>query len=306
MSSRTLDPRRFAGLVLAALGMAAIPLLAQGAGGDPKTDFETALQQVQRTIDAHRFKEAKDLLLSKLAEHKDKDYVRARLDEVRSDLKVCTFHLQHPRKQVADILSAEVVSYEPKTGQISLTWRKEGQSKSGKASAFPGEDFETEKSDQVLKLPFEGPFSVQFTGKAMGQTTPVVRLCIVEDGCYEVRLDAGDASTIVKVSGDQRTHVADATTSGMNVARPYVIKYGVSDTQIEASFNGARMIQGKKPKGVAGQLGFRDVADLDRIDVVGKAKVAWIEEKIDAIAKRELAEFEKAYDPKSDLPAWLQ
>jgi hypothetical protein len=273
---------------------------------DGKADFEAVLQQVQRTIEGRRFKEAKELLLAKLAEHKDKDYVRAKLDEITADLKTCSFNLKHPRKQVADLLSAQVVSYEPKTGQISLTWRKDAKAKDGTPVKFPGDDFETEKADRTLKLPFEGPFSVQFTGKAMGQTPPTVRVCIREDEWYEVVLDAGDASTIYKLSGGDRKHVADATTSAMNVARPYVLKYTVRETQIEASFNGARMIQGKKEKDVYGQLGFRNVAELERIDVSGKAKVAWIEEKIDAIAEKELAAFEKTYDAKADLPAWLQ
>jgi hypothetical protein len=274
---------------------------------DGKADFEAALQQVKKTIDSHRWKEAKELLLSKLGEHKDKDYVRPHLDEIREDLKVCSFAIQHPRKQPADVLCGEVKAYDAKTGQISLIWRADAKGKDGKPiSKFPCDDFETVEGDHVLKLPFDGPFSVQFTGKALGQTPPKVRLCIREDSWYEALLDAGDLSKLIKVSGDDRKTLADPSTSGMNVARPYVLKYTVREAQIEASFNGARMLVGPKDKADFGQLAYRDVADLERIEVTGKAKTAWLDEKIDAIAKKELAEFEKTYDAKADLPDWLR
>jgi hypothetical protein len=274
---------------------------------DGKADFEAVLQQVKRTVDSHHFKEAKELLLSKLAEHKDKDYVRPHLDEIREDLKLCSFSLQHPRKQPGDVLCGEVTAYDAKTGQISVVWRKDAKGKDGKpAPKFPCDDFETVKEEHVLKVPFDGPFSLTLAGKALGQTAPKVRLCIREDSWYEALLDAGDLSKLIKVSGDERKTLADPSTSGMNVARPYVLKYTVRDTQIEASFNGSRMLMGPKAKGEFGQLAFRDVAELERIEVSGKVKIAWLDEKIDAIAKKELVEFEKTYDAKADLPDWLR
>jgi hypothetical protein len=283
----------------------ALPAFAWGTA-DGKADFDAVLQQVQRSIDGRRFKEAKDLLLAKLEEHKDKDYVRAKLDEIRADLKTCSFNLRHPRKQIGDVLSGQIVSYEPKTGQISLTWKKDAKGKDGKPVEFPGGDFETADGWKRLTLPFEGPFTLALAGKALGQTAPKVTVCLRADAAYEVILDAGDASRVYLVSKGERVLAADATTNVMNVARPYVLKYVVREGQIEASFNGTRLIQCPKEKDAFGQFAFRDVADLERIEVSGKARIAWIEEKIDAIAKKELAEFEKTYDAKADLPAWLR
>jgi hypothetical protein len=273
---------------------------------DGKADFDAVLQQVQRSIEGRRFQSAKELLLAKLGEHKDKDYVRAKLDEIRADLKTCSFNLKHPRKQIGDLLTGQIVSYDAKTGQISLAWRKDAKGKDGKPVKFPGDDFETVQGDRTLKLPFEGPFTLQLAGKALGQTAPKVRLCIREDQSYEVILDAGDASRVYLLSQGERVLAAETTTNVMNVARPYVLKYVVREWQIEASFNGTRLIQCPKEKDAFGQLAFRDVADLERIEVTGKAKTAWIEARIDEIAKKELAEFEKTYDGKADLPAWLQ
>ena len=71
-------------------GPASTPVGGTALEADGKAEFEAALQQVQQSMQSRRFKEAKELLLSKLTEHKDKEYVRAHLDEVRADLKSCS------------------------------------------------------------------------------------------------------------------------------------------------------------------------------------------------------------------------
>jgi hypothetical protein len=284
----------------------ALSLLAPASIADGKSDFDSALVQVRRMMDARKWKEAKALLGTTLDAHANQTYVRERLDDLREILRACSFELAYPRRDVKSLFCGEVASYDAKSGEISLRWDKTKAPKGDAAkNAFPCEDFESTSWGSVLRVPFDGPHLIEISGKAIGQKVPVIRVCIEGDRSYEVKLDAGSMCSIDRMEGKERTPVASST-NFYNVQRPYTLKVAVRDTQIDASHNGTRMVLGEKSKEDCGRLGFHDVLDPQKIEVRGKVRTAWIDEQIKALADKDKQAFDKAYDPGADLPAWLR
>jgi hypothetical protein len=278
--------------------------------GDGKADFDAALVQVGRMMDARLWEKARGFLQGKLAEHVDQEYVRERLPEIQERLKRCSFEIACPPKEVADLFCGALVSYDAATGQIELRYKRLEAAKGGDESPldelklpapFPCDDFTQTGEERVLMLPFEGPYSVELSGKAMDQILPTVRVGIGQAATYTITYDFGSLSTIAL--GD--VTVASSSTFN-NVSRPYTIKISVRDTKIEAAHNNKRIVSAEKAKGMFGQFGFAQFANLEQIHVLGKADRAWIEGHLDSLAKAERAEFEETYDPDKLLPQWLR
>lgn len=286
---------------IAALALAALPLLSARVVPDGKADFTAALAQVQKLLDGHRWKDAKALLGTTLEAHVDQAYVRERLDTVRAMTTLCAFELAHPDKGVKGILCGEVADYDPKTGAIELRWERAQASK----GRFPCDDFESTPQGYVLRMPFDGPHSIELSGKELGQKIPYLLGCVEGERYYEASLDAGSGNEITRVEGEARKSVGSTTTI-FNVARPYVLKLAVRANQIEASHNKARLIQVEKAKDEFGRVGFRAVFDPQKIVVTGKARRTWIDEQVEALRKKEREEFDKTYAVEADLPAWLR
>lgn len=294
--------RRRLFLLLVPVVLAVVSL---GSSVDEKADFDAAVVQVRKTMDGRRWKEAKGLLLKTLDAHANQDFVRDRLDDIREILKICAVEVAHPRKDAKAVFCGEVASFDAKTGQIVLRWKKPKPSKKTESEPFPCGDFETTPWGSVLRVPFDGSHVIELSGKAIGQETPLIRVCIAGDKAFELSLDAGSRCGIYRVDGEARTHVAD-TTNSFNVARPYVLKIEVRGKEIEASHNGTRLILGEKAEDECGRVGFRDVLEPDKIEVRGRARAAWIEEQIDLLTKKDREGFQKTYDPNAELPDWLR
>ncbi len=296
---------RFALLVLLAA-----PLRAP----DAKADFEASLQVVQRSVDARHFKEAKDLLKRKLEENSGQSFVREHLADIQATLKRCSFEIAHPRKQADDILCGDVVAYDPRSGEIDVVYKKDAQRKSdaekpaGKdapAPPFPCADFKLVEHVHTLELPFDGPLTLDFSGKGLGQVAPVVWACMHDDSSYRTTVDVGSSITIARVEGDRAT-VTGSASAMYSVLRPYQLQIAVKEAQIEVRLDGKRVAAGDKAKDEHGRIAFTNLSTLERLEIKGKANAAWIEERIEAAAKSDYAAFEKTYDAKSDLPEWLR
>jgi hypothetical protein len=278
-----------------------IAALAPTGSSDGSGDFAVALDQVQKHIDAQRWKEAKAALTTALDAHGDQPYVRERLDAVRTMMGACAFGLGSPKRTVADVFCGEVASYEAKTGEIELRWDR---SKSPKGK-FPCGDFELVAGSALLKVPFDGPHSIVISGKAIGEMVPILRACIEGDRAYEAELDASSRNRLARVQGDQRKALADTTTI-FNVARPYALKLTVRVNQIDVSHNGARLMLAEKTKDEYGRLGYAGVLDPQKIVVQGKVRTAWIEEQLGEVRKKDRAAFDAKYDVNVDLPEYLR
>lgn len=279
---------------------------ASTAARDGTSEFADALAQARKSLEAHRAKEAQSQLAAALAAHTGQAYVKASLPAVREIAATCAFEIATPRRYVKDVFCGTVSSYDAKTGKIALRWEKPKPVKDEAPPAFPCDDFETTPWGRVLKLPFDGPCSIELSGKALGQRTPIVRMGYGEERAVELRLDAGSLNVIGFVTDEVFADFGSSSTI-FNVARPYKLEVYARAAQFEAKHNGTRLVVGPRLKGEPyGRIGYKDVLDPLLIVVEGTARTAWIEAAIAELAKADRAAFDARYDVNADLPAWLR
>lgn len=98
--------------------MLALLLVPLARGPDAKADFEAALQVVRRSVEARHFKEAKERPRETLDDNSGQSFVREHLAEIRAPLKRCSFEIALTRKQADDILRGDVISDDPRSGDL--------------------------------------------------------------------------------------------------------------------------------------------------------------------------------------------
>lgn len=276
---------------------------------DKRSELDALLRQARQALEAGRFQEAKTLLLGKLAEHKGADYLEPKLEEIRATIKTCSFRSACPPKGLKDLLSGEVTAFDPKTGKIAIVYDRKAMESKTPRQAFPGGDVELVGEESRFRYPFAGEHSVVFKGKALSESCPLVRLCIVENkevhDSFLFDLDRKGLTCLDHVV-DEKVVSQASSTNMYNVTRPYVLKLVVRDAEIEALLDGKRVVVGDKPKKQFGFLSYRRVQNLERIEVAGRIDTTWVQQIVDERARTELLEFEKTYDPKADLPDWLR
>jgi hypothetical protein len=259
-------------------------------------------------MDVGRYKDAKELLVTKLADHKGADYLKAEIDAIRADIKTCSFRLAFPKKTLRELVDGELTVTDAKTGQVSIVYDHKDREARKPALKFPGDDFESVAPDLVTKYSFDGPYSVQFTGTRLGMS-PIVRAGIeVKDEVSEYflfEINRKGLTCLDRVVGEEVTNITNCT-NDFDIRKPYAMKVCVRETQIEVFLNAKRVIVGKKPPAHYGRLAYRSFSELERIEVAGKISKKWIDDQVDARSATDLLEFEKTYDPKTDLPEWLK
>lgn len=275
---------------------------------DRKADYEAVRRQIQMALDSGRYRDAKDLLVTKLAEHQGADYLREDLEAIRADVKTCSFRLAYPRKLLRELIDGDLKLADAKTGQVTIVYdRKEREAKKPPL-AFPGADFESIGADLQTKYSFDGPYTVQFTGSRLG-LTPIVRVGIErKDDVFEsflFEINRAGLTCLDRVQGEDVSNITNCT-NDFDIRKPYVMKVCVREAQIEAFLNNRRVVVGKKPPAHYGRLSYRSFSELERIEIAGKLDRRWIDDQVEARSRVDLAEFEKTYDAKADLPDWLR
>lgn len=311
MRVRGSSPRQRSGpsrLVRAVLAPGLLLLFVAAGGTDRRADCEAILDQAHKAMEAGRFKEARELLVTKLAEHKDAAYLKPKLESLRADLKTCAFRIAYPRKQLRELIDGVLTVADPKLLQVSIAYDRKDRESAKPARKFPGPDFETKGEDSVSRYAFDGPYSVQFTGTRLG-TTPIVTVCreVVEEveQCYLFEMCRQGLTCLDRLLGAEARNIANSTNT-FDVRKPYVMKVAVRDTQIEAFLGGKRVVVGAKEAGHFGRLGFRKFVELERIEISGRLDRAWMEAETEARSAADRIEFEKSWDPNKELPEWAR
>ena len=282
---------------------------------DGESEFQAALDLVQRRMDSSKWKEARTLLDESLAAHQGKDYVLGRLALVQGCFQRIAFGSTHPRKEAKDVLHGEVLDWDARKSEIRLRYRREDAVRwpqpdepiraGRKRPSFPLGDFAEEGEYLVLAVPFDGPHQVQFRGSAVGDTNPRILVCLGDQGSYRMTYDASEASTIVHVTKDGEDTLA-YNGKFFNVRRPYKLKASVFQKNMTLAYDGAKLLDAPKPPTTWGRLGYRTISNLEEILVTGQVQAGWIEKRIQEATDKEWAEFIGGYDVKADLPGWLR
>src|SRR5688572_3109634 len=146
-------------------GTTAPPVDAEPASPRPADaeSFEKEYESATKATRERRWKEARAAWTELLSRHAKAPYVRARLVEIREQVKKCSFWQSAREPQARDLVSGELLSYEPGSGRIRIRYTP------ADLADFGGSEL---GAVAVHPMRFVGPWSVEIKGKAAGLTTP--------------------------------------------------------------------------------------------------------------------------------------
>ncbi len=282
-------------------------------------EFEASLEKCRVLMGRSRWKAARLLLDETLEAHKGKAYVRIRLTEIVEDMTRCAFGLAHPAPDPKNLVSGELKSYRPGTGEIKLRYTP------GKLQDFVGGDGKRPKRGEVHLHPavFSGPYSLEIRGKDYGgnarytSSSRVPLLLAGVDGDYAFQVTLGYPkitvgnqvkwlpSRIIYIKGDDSKIVAEKESSPAKLGKSYAVKVSVGKSDVGAYYNRRRILFSGKPKSLYGRAGFIGLGEFTEITIQGKIAPAWIQGLLDEAMQATRKKFRETYRVDQDLPRWL-
>ena len=305
-------------LFLSLLFLLPIPSRAQepsatGAAPPPvgEKEFESGLKSVNSQMTAGKFKDAQAALHKLLTLHEGRDYARAKRVEIAENLKRCAFRVKYPAPEPKSLVMGELLNYETATGRIRIRFK-------GAASDFVSE--KAAKGTSVFPAPFIGTHSIEMKGAEYpsGEVGPLVVCCASDDrgGGYRVIFGYPPASNApgtryapsliqsFSANGKDADTLVKKEPSPGKVGARYTLKVEASTTSIVATLNGSAFMKATKPADHWGILAYAGVRP-DEILIDGKIEPSWMQNKIDAKVAEQLAQFEKDWRPRQEVPTWL-
>ncbi|MBI1850151.1 MAG: tetratricopeptide repeat protein [Planctomycetes bacterium] len=259
---------------------------------DPAADFGKGLDECQRFITQGRWRDAQTRLDALLREHEGKDYVRQKRAEIEEDMERCAFRLKFTPPDPKTLISGELQSWNPSTGDIKLRYTDRSLT-----------DFSQENGFYVHPAKFRGPYTIEFRG--VQSATALVCLdqgqaVRVDIRCDFTRCNAGLA--LIK-DGKKQKDVVDAltVTRGKGAAS---LSVSVTSLEVAALCDHSRVAALSKPSTLYGRLAFSTPAS--EIVIKGQAEAYWLQGLVDKATSAELEQFRKTYDRTKAIPEWLR
>jgi len=279
---------------------------------DDEATFQLGMNKIQSAMKDRKWSRALDMLNRLLEGHADRDYVRIRRAEIVEVHKRALFRSRVKEPQPDDVVSGEVLSCNLSSGQIKIRYR-------------PGrmDDFEKAKSALIHRAEFVGPHSVEIRGKRYPTLTkgptgtaasPTIFVCVKKETGFVVTygFEQTDTSQVTASwaparirSIDTKQVVAEKETTLAKSGKKFRLKVKVSRNGLRVLYNNKTLLSTRKPADLFGYWGFSNLEEWDEILVEGRAQPSWIQGLLDAEVQKHLKAFEKGYDPKKELPAWL-
>jgi tetratricopeptide (TPR) repeat protein len=308
-------------------------LLGVGGGfsGGTEKDFEESLQIVDRTIASGKGKKAKELLLAAIDASQGQPFALYHLTEIQDDLSRATFWSTNEKPDPKTLVSGELMSWSPASGQIKLRYRlgSEAEKPGGKSKGTGADhgtwtqilgDFTKEGAVWVHPLSFDGPFTIEIKGSSYPAMSdpprvPFIAVCatwnestIVSFGLAPARVDRNVRyvpARIVHVEGGESSTLAEEQ---MNVlpGQPYDVKVVVAASSVTGFLNETKLVTAARSGSFDGRFAFENFPNVSEILVNGKAQPSWLSNVVDTAVQERWSAFEKGYKSVDDLPAWLR
>jgi len=284
-------------------------LLCAAGWGGPAADapaFEDGLEVVQGLLERGRYAEGQKRLAKLLDEHARAPYVLGRRVQIEELMRQLAFGAAVPPVDPRDLISGELLKWNPKDGTIKLRYEGGADMK----------DWTKSGSMMIHPAPFRGPHSITIKGKHYpDDTTGFVFVCMAEEKSILVvpglaPFAKGDMSysgipaTIELQSGDKSDTIGGGSDSPIDRGHSFTIGVVVNATQVSCYFGNKAIARANKK---AEDWGSIAVANFGPCEIVlsGKVEPSWIQGLVDTERQGRLAVFSRRWEPKDDLPAWL-
>ncbi len=307
--------------LMLAPSMLALSAVQQQAPGASEVSFSTELSVIEAELEGKQYAHAKAAIADLLVAHEPHGYVLACLPRVVEDLELAAFGSTHQPPDPKKLVSGELLSYSASGYDFKLRYTPQTlgdfiQSGNKGPSQSGGEPWTL-----VHPLVFAGPCSVEISGAlypAPGGFSN--RLPMIVAGW-----EHGDGFAVnfglipTRVGGT--TYSADASlrytglgnVQGLDINPSRVVggkrgdfKVRLENNTIWAAYNGTKLLSGKKPDGVFGQIAIAGFDDFESIILQGRAEPSWMQGRLDAEIEKQRREFAHDFKLEAELPKWLQ
>ncbi|MBL9086676.1 MAG: DUF1570 domain-containing protein [Planctomycetia bacterium] len=287
------------------------PVAAPAAGNEKA--FRAALDASKAHLAAGRGKEGLAHLKTTLEKHREQDYARAARPDLEDLARRLAFCADCPPPDPQSVVKGTLKKFVSKTGDIEIRYE------AGKPN-----DFKTlEKGSLLFPARFRGPFTVAVKGASYPRKTddaPMVTVGLEDNPkSGEMRMwrvyfgiapyDEGNQSVwlparIVEHDGDERKVLFEKEISPANAGKPYRFEVAVTSARVSATLNGSPLGSAAKAASTFGffTLGLKGWSE---IVVSGQIEPSWIQGQLDAVVDARRAAFERTFDVRSVLPAWV-
>ena len=305
---------RRVGLALAmvfALGGGLVPVVARAADEPTEKAFLAGVEKARGLLASGKAADGLKLAQELLKTHAEKDYVRAKRADLEDLFKRLSFGVRCPTPAPKDVVKGKLVSYMTNPVRVKIVYTPQFN------------DFQENGGLRIFPAPFAGPHSIQIKGASYPPKTQDSPQVIVgmdrneKTGDYNswtvvfgtTDYSAGSADVlvtpkIVRREGEERTVLVEKEAVVVKPREPYKLDVDVTATGIASTANGKTVAKCAKPAGVFGYLGF-DCPGWQEVTIEGAVEPSWIQRKIDDIVQENLATFEKGFEVRTLLPAWL-
>lgn len=275
-------------------------------------EFLKGFKGVKTLMEHRRWDKAKGALKDLLDAHQEADYVRVRQMEIEECMKKCCFRASYDEPDPKSLVSGELLSYKPSTGDIKLRYTPDSLADFKRQETKSGGKSNT----YIHPVLFAGPHTIEVKGSRYPSRTrcPQLLCCLFEDEGYALIFGCKAEAVgmymkwvspgIYHLKGGESENVASKDSSPATEGKPFRIKIKVGKSDIVGYFNGKLLLKAKKQKSFYGCFGFINLP-FDEILVKGKVQTSWIQGLSDVKEQEARLEFEKDYRAGHHLPTWL-
>ena len=267
--------------------------------------LDDGLVVVREHLEQGACKKGMDALNTLLAAHKDRNYAKARRDEIAELYRLLACGIAFPPPKPDDLVSGKVLSWSPRYGKLKIQYEPDAAG-----------DFEQRKDMWYFPPRLAGPFTLDIRGvtyPGSANQQPIVTLG-GEQHPETGRNQSWHILCGVPKNKEARGHIAHhdglketrskPKAPGGKPGKPYRIQVRVAAKKVACSVNSRSIGSVSKPASVFGYIGFR-APTWSRWTFHGVIEPNWIESKIEQIVEGNLEEFDKTYKASDVVPQWL-
>ncbi len=291
-------------------------LLARAHAGEADADGAEAFAKgLEAVRDCHKRGQAKKglaTLAALLEKHEGRDDARARLADVRDLARRLSFRAQVKQPDPKSLVSGKLMKWTATTGDIKIRYKRKTAG-----------DLQKSKKSDLLFFPFDvrGPCKLEVKGKHYPKRTEDSPRMIFggdevdgeevswqitfgvppyTEGSNEVWLPA----IISQYVGDEKTVISKKKITPAKAGKAYKLLLTVTRSSIVPKINGKPIGKARKPKQVYGSISFEARGWTDAT-FSGRIEPSWMQARVDRVVQKQRAAFERSYDERKVLPAWL-
>jgi tetratricopeptide (TPR) repeat protein len=267
--------------------------------------FEEGLRVVGGLLERGQCAEGRKRLKALLEEHARATYVLGRRVQLEELTRQLAFGATVGEPNPKDLVSGELLSYSARDGTIKIRYRGGDDMK----------DWIRVGTTMFHPAAFRGPHSITIKGdRYPDRSTGVVVVCRTDEKSIAVvpglapangpgGAHGGIPPRIDLRSGEKEQQIGGGADSPVAGGRAFTVSIVVNATQISCFYGGKAIARAAKRADHWGGLAFAFFGE--EVVISGKVEPAWIQGLVDKERQARLAEFDKRWQPKDDLPEWL-